>query len=145
MKWLIYSVGCLFLLQVCSNRSIIASQVKVNDKIKINMATTEIGKVFSIKEHIAYAKDSVVRQQIVKNSAGHIILFAFDKDQQLKEHSAPFNALLQVVDGEALIHIAGEPHVVKNGEAIILPANIPHAVYATTAFKMLLTLVKGEN
>lgn len=99
--------------------------------------------VFSLTERIEYSKNSVVSQQITKSKAGNITLFAFDKDQQLSEHSAPFDAVVQVLDGEALIHIAGEPHEVNAGEMIILPANIPHAVYATTAFKMLLTMIRG--
>lgn len=107
------------------------------------MTTTETAFVFSLKERIEYSKNSVVSQQITKSKAGNITLFAFDKDQQLSEHSAPFDAVLQVLDGEALIHIAGEPYEVHEGEMIILPANIPHAVYATTAFKMLLTMIRG--
>lgn len=107
------------------------------------MTTTETAFVFSPKERIEYSKNSVVSQQITKSKAGNITLFAFDKDQQLSEHSAPFDAVVQVLHGEALIHIAGEPYTVKTGEMIILPANIPHAVYATTAFKMLLTMIRG--
>lgn len=99
--------------------------------------------VFAPKEEISYATNSVVSQQITKNKAGNITLFAFDKDQQLSEHSAPFDAVLQVLEGDAEIHIAGEPYAVHAGEMIILPANIPHAVYATTAFKMLLTMIRG--
>lgn len=107
------------------------------------MTTTETATVFPLKERIQYSPNSVVSQQITKSKAGNITLFAFDKDQQLNEHSAPFDAVLQVLDGEALIHIAGEPYEVKVGEMIILPANIPHAVYAITAFKMLLTMIRG--
>ncbi|MGO3161922.1 cupin domain-containing protein [Sphingobacterium sp. JB170] len=107
------------------------------------MTTTETPTVFSLKERIQYSLNGVISQQIAKSKAGNITLFAFDKDQQLSEHSAPFDAALQVVEGEALIHIAGEPYEVNAGEMIILPANIPHAVYATTAFKMLLTMVRG--
>ncbi|MGO1669584.1 MAG: cupin domain-containing protein [Sphingobacterium sp.] len=107
------------------------------------MTTTGTALVFSLTERIEYSKNSVVSQQITKSKAGNITLFAFDKDQQLSEHSAPFDAVVQVLDGEALIHIAGEPHEVNAGEMIILPANIPHAVYATTAFKMLLTMIRG--
>jgi len=105
---------------------------------------TKNATVFAIKEKISYAKDSVVSQQITKNKGGNITLFAFDEGQQLSEHSAPFDALLQVVDGKALIHIAGEPYEVQAGEMIILPAGIPHAVYAITAFKMLLTMIRSE-
>lgn len=105
--------------------------------------TTERTTVFTPKEEIVYAKNSVVSQQIIKSKAGNISLFAFDKDEQLSEHSAPFEAVVQVLDGTAEIKIAGVPHEVNAGELIILPANIPHALYATTAFKMLLTMIKG--
>lgn len=105
--------------------------------------TTERKTVFKPKEEIAYAKNSVVSQQIIKNKAGNISLFAFDKDEQLSEHSAPFEAIVQVLDGTAEIKIAGVPHEVQASEMIVLPANIPHALYATEAFKMLLTMIKG--
>ncbi|MGC4231643.1 MAG: cupin domain-containing protein [Niabella sp.] len=103
----------------------------------------ERATVFAPNEEISYVKNSIVSQQIIKNKAGNITLFAFAEGQQLSEHSAPFDAVVQVLDGTSEIHIAGEPHEVKAGEMIILPANIPHAVYATTAFKMLLTMIKG--
>lgn len=106
------------------------------------MITTETASAFSLTDRISYAKNSVVSQQVIKSKAGNITLFAFDKDQQLSEHTAPFDAALQVLDGEALIHISGKPFEVKAGQMIILPANIPHAVYATAAFKMLLTMIR---
>ncbi|MBX3255431.1 MAG: cupin domain-containing protein [Chitinophagaceae bacterium] len=105
--------------------------------------TTETASVFSPAERIQYSKDSIVSQQITKNKAGNITLFAFDEGQQLSEHSAPFDAVVQIVDGSAEIHIAGEPYHLQAGEMIILPANIPHAVYATTRFKMLLTMIRS--
>lgn len=99
---------------------------------------------FSPKDQIEYAANSVVSQQITKNSSGNITLFSFDKDQQLSEHSAPFDAVIHVLDGEAEIHIGGEPNRVVAGQMIIMPADIPHAVYATTAFKMLLIMIRGK-
>ena len=105
--------------------------------------TATKASVFCPAEKITYAKDSIVSQQILKNPSGNITLFAFDEGQQLSEHSAAFDALVQIIDGAAAIHIAGEPHELRAGEMIILPANIPHAVYATTAFKMLLTMIRG--
>jgi quercetin dioxygenase-like cupin family protein len=71
-------------------------------------------------------------------------LFAFDKDQQLSEHSAPFDALIQILDGKAKITIDGKPYELKAGQSIIMPANIPHAVYAVEKFKMLLTMIKSD-
>lgn len=105
-------------------------------------STTETVSVFSPVERIEYSKNSVVSQQITKRKAGNITLFAFDEGQDLSEHSAAFDAVVQVLDGTAKIYIAGEPHDVNAGEMIILPANVPHAVYATTAFKMLLTMIR---
>ncbi len=94
------------------------------------------------KEMTAYADKSIVSRQIIKNISGSIILFAFDKGQQLSEHSTPFDAVVQVIEGSAEIHIEGRPHLLKTGEMIIMPANIPHAVFAVERFKMLLTMIK---
>lgn len=105
--------------------------------------TAETASAFSLIERIEYSKNSVVSQQIIKKSTGNITLFAFDEGQQLSEHSAPFDAVVQLLDGNAEIHISGEPHHLQAGEMIILPANIPHAVYATTQFKMLLIMIRG--
>lgn len=99
--------------------------------------------LFSPKEKISFSENSIVSQQITKNSSGNITLFAFDKGQQLSEHSAPFDAVVHIVEGKAEIHIAGKPYQVEEGEIIILPANIPHAVYAIEKFKMLLIMIKG--
>lgn len=98
---------------------------------------------FSVADRIAYAADSIVSQQITYNEKGNITLFAFDEGQQLSEHTAPFDAIVQVVDGNAEIHVGGEPYKVGIGEMLIMPANVPHAVYATEKFKMLLTMIKG--
>lgn len=107
------------------------------------MSTTEKATVFSPVNNIEYSKNSIVSQQITKNNVGNITLFAFDKDQQLSEHSAPFDATVHVLDGEAEIRIGGKPHILKTGDMIIMPANIPHAVLAVSAFKMLLIMIKG--
>lgn len=99
-----------------------------------------LAKVLAPKEAITYAPNSIVSQQIIKSSSGNITLFAFDKDEQLSEHTAPFNALVQMLDGNAEIYISGAPHHLNVGEIIILPANIPHAAYAKAQFIMLLTM-----
>ena len=104
----------------------------------------ESAKIIAFRDSIQYVNDSIVSQQIIKNSSGNVTLFAFDKDQQLSEHSAPFDALVQVLDGTTEIRIAGKPYSLKSGEAIILPANVPHAVYASERFMMLLTMIKGQ-
>ena len=106
-------------------------------------STFSSATVFNITQQIDYAEGGVVSKQVLKNQAGNVTLFSFDKEQGLSEHSAPFDALVQILDGEAEIRIGGVPHKVKTGEIIIMPANIPHALYAVTRFKMLLTMVKG--
>lgn len=104
-----------------------------------------LAKVYTPKDAISYAPNSIVSQQLIKSPSGNITLFAFDKDQQLSEHTAPFNAVVQILEGSAKIHISGAPYHLNVGELISLPANIPHAVYATTRFKMLLTMIKDKN
>lgn len=80
---------------------------------------------------------------LLKNQGGTVTLFAFDRGEGLSEHTAPFEALVFVVDGEAEVEIAGQAYSVRSGETITLPANIPHAVRASTRFKMLLTMIRA--
>jgi len=91
---------------------------------------------------VAYQEGSVVSRQITKADAGNVTLFAFDKDQELSEHTAPFDALVHVLDGDAEIRISGKPFILVTGDAIIMPADEPHAVRALTRFKMLLTMIR---
>ncbi len=97
----------------------------------------------NLENLIAYQKDSVVSKTIIGKKTGTLTLFAFDKGQGLSEHTAPFEATVYLVDGEAEITVSGKIHVVKKGEMIILPANIPHALQALTPFKMLLIMIKS--
>lgn len=101
------------------------------------------GLKFNLAQQIDYASGGVVSKQILKNDTGNVTLFSFDKGQGLSEHTAPFDAMVQVIDGEAEIHINGTPHRLAAGEVIIMPANIPHALQAVERFKMLLTMIKG--
>jgi quercetin dioxygenase-like cupin family protein len=91
---------------------------------------------------ISYQPGSVVSRTIVEHRAGTVTLFAFDEGEGLSEHTAAYDALLHVLEGEAEVTIAGEGNQVKGGEAIILPAGKPHAVRATKRFKMLLTMIR---
>jgi quercetin dioxygenase-like cupin family protein len=93
-------------------------------------------------ELVSYQDGSVVSHQITKAEAGNVTLFAFDKGQELSEHTAPFDALVHVLDGETEIRISGKPFHLKTGDAIIMPAEEPHAVRATQRFKMLLTMIR---
>jgi quercetin dioxygenase-like cupin family protein len=91
----------------------------------------------------AYQDGAIVSRTLLKRAGGTITLFAFDAGQTLSEHTTPFDAIAHVLEGEALITIAGTPIGVTTGELILLPANQPHAVAATTRFKMLLTMIRS--
>ena len=106
------------------------------------MSTAPKSEVLHIAELVAYQDGSVVSRQITKADAGNVTLFAFDKDQELSEHAAPFDALVHALDGEGEIRISGKPFHLKAGDAIIMPADEPHAVKATQKFKMLLTMIR---
>lgn len=103
----------------------------------------EDGKIFSAADIIEYASNSVVSKTILKNPAGNISLFSFDAGEGLAEHSSPHEAFVYVLDGAVEISIAGKSQNVQKNECIILPANIPHALKANEAFKMLLVMIKS--
>jgi quercetin dioxygenase-like cupin family protein len=92
---------------------------------------------------IAYQDGSVVSKTLIKESAGSVTLFALDKDQGLHEHSAPYDAMVYILEGIAEITIAGDAREVKQGEMLIMPANIPHALKAVEQFKMMLVMIKS--
>jgi quercetin dioxygenase-like cupin family protein len=92
---------------------------------------------------VSYQDGAVVSRIVVKRETGTITLFAFDAGQELSEHTAPYDALVQVVDGEAAITVAGQPHRVRTGEMILMPAHQPHALKALSRFKMLLTMIRS--
>ena len=91
---------------------------------------------------IEYQKDAVVSKTIIKKEKGTITIFAFDKEQGLSEHTAPFDALVQVLDGKADVIIDSESNIVQAGEMIIMPANKPHALKAIEKFKMMLVMIR---
>ena len=97
----------------------------------------------NFRKDITYAPNGIVSKRVLEKSTGNISLFAFDQGQQLSEHSAPFDAMVQILEGKAEIIIDKKPYHLQEGETIIMPANIPHAVHAEEKFKMLLTMVKG--
>jgi quercetin dioxygenase-like cupin family protein len=101
-----------------------------------------IGKVLTINDLVQYQEGSVASRMIVFKKTGTITHFAFDEGEGLSEHSAPFDAILTVTDGVAEVSIAGTPHVVRMGEMIIMPADIPHSVQAKQRFKMVLTMIR---
>ena len=99
-------------------------------------------KIIRTNDIIEYQEGSVVSKTLIEKETGTVTLFAFDKDQGLSEHTAPFDALVQVIDGEAEIIISGNKNKVKSGEMIIMPANEPHALNANERFKMMLTMIR---
>jgi len=103
----------------------------------------EKGIVLNIPLLVDYSEGGIVSKQVLKNDVGNITLFSFDKGQGLSEHTAPFDAMVQVLDGTAEIRIGGNPLTVKAGETIIMPANVPHALQAIERFKILLTMIRG--
>ena len=103
----------------------------------------EKNKKIHLESAVEYADGAVVSKVIIKNSAGNLTLFAFDENQELSEHTAPFDAMVQVLDGEAEVIIEEQSSFLKKGDVIIMPANVPHAVKAFKKFKMLLTMIKG--
>jgi len=100
-------------------------------------------EVQNLSSLVNYQESSVVSKMLIKKSAGTVSLFAFDKGEGLSEHTAPFDALVNILDGEAEIVISGEIYIVKQGEMIIMPADEPHALKAIKRFKMMLTMIKS--
>jgi len=98
----------------------------------------------SLIDFVSYQEASVVSKTLIEKKAGTVTLFAFDKGQGLSEHTAPFDAMVCVLDGVAEIAIAGNPITVRQGEMLIMPANKPHALKAVERFKMMLIMIRSE-
>jgi len=107
------------------------------------MEKIEKANVFNPSKEVEYTGNGIVSKRILEQTNGNISLFSFDQGQKLSEHTAPFDAVIQVIDGTAEILIDKKPHIVNAGEFIIMPANIPHAVNAIEKFKMILVMIKG--
>jgi quercetin dioxygenase-like cupin family protein len=100
-------------------------------------------QVARASELVSYQDGAVVSREIVKKPTGSVTLFAFDEGQGLSEHTAPFDALVQVMEGAAEIMISGQPHQLQAGEMILMPAGQPHALKALKRFKMILTMIRS--
>ncbi len=100
-------------------------------------------QVIKPAELAEYQEGSIVSRIVLKQEKGNVTFFAFDKGQELSEHTAPFDALVQVLEGRAEIVIAGQSHQLVAGKMIVMPANRPHALKAPERFKMLLTMIRG--
>ena len=101
------------------------------------------GQAKKLADLIEYQEGSVVSKMIIQKETGNVTLFAFDEGQGLSEHTAPFDALVHILEGEAEITISGKPNTVKEGQIIIMPANDPHALKAVTKYKMLLIMIRS--
>ena len=98
--------------------------------------------VENLRDSLEYQKGAVVSRAIIKKKSGNVTLFAFDEGEELSEHTTPYDALVQILDGTATITIGGVAHDVGTGEAVLMPADVPHALRATSRFKMLLTMIR---
>jgi len=107
------------------------------------MAEELAAKVLHTVELVGYQEGAVVSRTLINQKTGTVTLFAFDAGQELSEHTAPYDALVQALDGETEITISGQSHQLKAGDLIIMPANQPHAVKALTKFKMILTMIRS--
>ncbi|OGP66396.1 MAG: cupin [Deltaproteobacteria bacterium RBG_16_44_11] len=101
-----------------------------------------LANVLKLRDMVSYQEHSVISQEIIRKPAGTMTVFAFDQGEGLSEHTAPFDAVVYLLEGQAEIIIEGKAHQVKEGEMIIMPANKPHALKAASRFKMLLVMIK---
>jgi quercetin dioxygenase-like cupin family protein len=103
----------------------------------------EHSNMFRFPEKVDYSSEGIISKRVIDRPAGTVTLFSFDKGQRLSTHSAPYDAMVQVVEGTAEILINEVPFLMAPGDTIIMPAGIPHAVNAVEKFKMVLTMIKG--
>lgn len=101
------------------------------------------GEVHALAALAAYGEGAIVSRALMSGPTGTVTLFAFDAGQSLSEHTAPYDALVHVLDGEAQVTLGGQPHRLAAGDAILMPANVPHAVDAPARFKMLLVMLRA--
>ncbi len=107
------------------------------------MAKFEKGTIFQVQETIDYAEGGVVSKELVHSAAGSITLFSFDAGQGLSEHTAPFDAYIEVIDGEMELTVSGVKYVIRAGSSFVIPAGAAHSVNAAQRFKMLITMIRG--
>lgn len=107
------------------------------------MNKVRVAEVVKLQDLVSYQEGAIVSREIISKGSGSVTIFAFDRGQGLKEHTAPFDALVYVLDGEAEIIISGSSYRLKTGDFIIMPAHQPHAVRALEKFKMLLIMMRA--
>lgn len=113
------------------------------DKKKRTVLESCLGKALNLAGAVGYSEDSVVSKTILDKPVGTLTLFAFDKGQQLSEHTSPYDAVVQVLDGRTVLRIGGDEVEASVGEIVVMPADVPHSVNAVERFKMLLTMVRS--
>jgi quercetin dioxygenase-like cupin family protein len=116
----------------------------INPKNILMSNSFETANILNFAQLVEYSANGIISKRVIDRSSGTITLFSFDKHQKLSEHTAPFDALVQVIEGQAEIIIAGKKFLVSTNESIILPAGVIHAVNAVEKFKMLLTMIKEK-
>jgi quercetin dioxygenase-like cupin family protein len=102
-------------------------------------------EVATLTETVRVAPGAIVSRTIMRSAGGNVTVFAFDADQALSEHSAPFDAMVQLLDGELVVSIAGDEYTLAPGETIIMPADVPHAVRAPEEARWMLVMLKGDS
>lgn len=101
-------------------------------------------EIYNLKKHIAYSTDAIVSKTVLKKETGNITLFALSKAQEISEHSTPFDAFVQILEGEANVIIGGKSNLLSAGNCILMPANVPHALKAVENFKFMLVMIKSQ-
>ncbi|KUG02435.1 hypothetical protein ASZ90_020184 [hydrocarbon metagenome] len=112
---------------------------------KNNRKLEFMSRVFQVSDAVNYQPNAVVSSTVINKPVGTVTVFAFDAEQGLSEHTAPFDAAVYLLDGEAEVTISGHKHHLKSGEMIIMPANEPHALHGVTRFKMMLIMIKDHE
>ncbi len=105
---------------------------------------TEKSTIYQIDKLVEYQENSVVSKELVKKETGTITVFAFDKGEGLSEHAAPYDAMIQIIDGKLELTLNKKLYTLEKGDMIIMPANDPHALHAAERFKMILSMIKSE-
>jgi quercetin dioxygenase-like cupin family protein len=129
---------------VIKNNSFYSTGTQMENRIHMNTNEFEKAKVFSFSESVDYSDGGIVSKTVLKKQTGNISLFSFAKGEALSEHTAPFDAMITVVDGRGEVVIGGISFLLDAGQSIIMPANITHAVNAVEKFKMVLTMIKSS-
>jgi quercetin dioxygenase-like cupin family protein len=129
---------------VVKNNSFDLKGTQRENRIHMNTNEFDKAKIFSFSESVDYSEGGIISKTVLKKQTGNISLFSFAKGEALSEHTAPFDAMITVVDGRGEVVIGGKSFLLEAGQSIIMPANITHAVNAVEKFKMVLTMIKSS-